>query len=196
MASNTRTRASDADRDRTAAALREHLAAGRLTIEEFDERLDKAYAAKTPGELDQIMTDLPATDPDQVPDAPVERPSASLPPGSRCPPGSIQAGQGRFNPGVAGGLGVLARDQSGLVRDLAGQRRQRRPVVLVGGAGAGRRAPGPLAGGHACPSRTPVRPAAAAPQIPRRRPSPAVAATAPRPAALAGPSGKGLMRQR
>jgi hypothetical protein len=98
MASNTRTRASDADRDRTAAALREHLAAGRLTIEEFDERLDKAYAAKTLGELDQIMTDLPATDPDQVPDAPVDRPSASLPPGSRCPPGSIQAGQGRFSP--------------------------------------------------------------------------------------------------
>jgi Domain of unknown function (DUF1707) len=31
MASDTRTRASDADRDRTAAALREHLAAGRLT---------------------------------------------------------------------------------------------------------------------------------------------------------------------
>jgi Domain of unknown function (DUF1707) len=96
MASNTRTRASDADRDRTAAALREHLAAGRLTIEEFDKRLDKAYAAKTLGELDQIMTDLPATDPDQVPDAPVDRPSASLPPG--CPPGSIQAGQGRLSP--------------------------------------------------------------------------------------------------
>ena len=42
MASDARTRASDADRDRTAAALREHLAAGRLTAEEFDERLDKA----------------------------------------------------------------------------------------------------------------------------------------------------------
>jgi signal recognition particle GTPase len=73
MASNTRTRASDADRDRTAAALREHLAAGRLTIEEFDERLDKAYAAKALGELDQIMKDLPATNPDQVSDAPSTR---------------------------------------------------------------------------------------------------------------------------
>ena len=51
MASDPRIRASDADRDRTAALLREHHAAGRLTAEEFNERLDKAYAAKTLGEL-------------------------------------------------------------------------------------------------------------------------------------------------
>jgi Domain of unknown function (DUF1707) len=173
MASNTRTRASDADRDRTAAALREHLAAGRLTIEEFDERLDKAYAAKTLGELDQIMTDLPATDPDQVPDAPADRPSASLPPGSRCPPGSIQAGQGRFTLASRAAWGSwLAISLVLFVIWLASGA----SGVLVGGAGAGRRAPGPLAGGHTCPSRTPVRPAAAAPQIPRRRPSPAVVA--------------------
>src|SRR5690349_8193164 len=50
MASDPKIRASDADRDRTAALLREHHAAGRLTAEEFNERLDKAYAAKTVGE--------------------------------------------------------------------------------------------------------------------------------------------------
>ena len=49
MASDPRIRASDADRDRTAALLREHHAAGRLTAEEFNERLDKAYAAEDPG---------------------------------------------------------------------------------------------------------------------------------------------------
>jgi Domain of unknown function (DUF1707) len=38
-----RTRASDADRDRTVAASREHLAAGRLTGEEFDEHTDRSY---------------------------------------------------------------------------------------------------------------------------------------------------------
>lgn len=59
MAGDAKTRASDADRDRIAAALREHLAADRLTIEEFDERLDKASAAKTLGKLDQVMADLP-----------------------------------------------------------------------------------------------------------------------------------------
>jgi hypothetical protein len=51
MASDPRIRASDADRDRTAALLREHHAAGRLTVDEFNERLDKAYAAKTLYEL-------------------------------------------------------------------------------------------------------------------------------------------------
>ena len=55
-------RAGDADRDRTAAVLREALAAGRLTIEEFGSRLDQVFAAKTLGELDQTVADLPAAD--------------------------------------------------------------------------------------------------------------------------------------
>jgi hypothetical protein len=79
MASEGRIRASDADRDRTAAALREHLAAGRLTAEEFDERLDKAYAAKTLGELDALMTDLPGTDLEPLPDVSLHRVAGGLP---------------------------------------------------------------------------------------------------------------------
>jgi hypothetical protein len=73
MASDSRIRASDADRDRTAALLREHHAAGRLTAEEFNERLDKAYAAKTLGDLDQLLSDLPGIDLYQLPDRSVER---------------------------------------------------------------------------------------------------------------------------
>jgi hypothetical protein len=73
MASDPRIRASDADRDRTAALLREHLAAGRLTAEEFNERLDKAYAAKTLGDLDQLLSDLPGIDLYELPDHSVER---------------------------------------------------------------------------------------------------------------------------
>jgi Domain of unknown function (DUF1707) len=87
MASDPRIRASDADRDRTAAALREHLAAGRLTTEEFDERLDKTYAAKTLGELDDLMADLPRTDPEPPPDRSLQRSG-----------GPIEAGGGRFSP--------------------------------------------------------------------------------------------------
>lgn len=52
-------RASDADRDRVAAALREHFADGRLTIEEFHQRLDAVYASRTYGELDKALVDLP-----------------------------------------------------------------------------------------------------------------------------------------
>lgn len=69
MASDPKIRASDADRDRTAALLREHHAAGRLTAEEFNERLDQAYAAKTLGDLDALLADLPGIDLYQLPDA-------------------------------------------------------------------------------------------------------------------------------
>jgi uncharacterized protein DUF1707 len=67
MASDPRIRASDADRDRAAEALREHHALGRLSIEEFQERLDRVYEAKTLGDLDDLMSDLPAIDLYQLP---------------------------------------------------------------------------------------------------------------------------------
>lgn len=73
MPGDPRIRASDADRDRTAALLREHLAAGRLTAEEFNERLDEAYAAKTLGELDRLLADLPGIDLYELPDASLRR---------------------------------------------------------------------------------------------------------------------------
>ena len=52
-------RAGDADRERLVEQLREHHAAGRLTLDEFDERMTKAYAAKTYGELRTLTRDLP-----------------------------------------------------------------------------------------------------------------------------------------
>ena len=67
--SDPRIRASDEDRDRAATLLREHHAAGRLTAEEFNERLDKVYEAKTLGDLDELMSDLPAIDLYRLPDA-------------------------------------------------------------------------------------------------------------------------------
>lgn len=55
-------RASDAERERTATQLRDHAAAGRLTPEELDERLDAAFAARTVAELEELLRDLPAHD--------------------------------------------------------------------------------------------------------------------------------------
>ncbi|MEZ0114366.1 hypothetical protein ABH920_008400 [Catenulispora sp. EB89] len=52
-------RAGDADREQLVEQLREHHAAGRLTLDEFDERMTKAYAAKTYGELRTLTRDLP-----------------------------------------------------------------------------------------------------------------------------------------
>ncbi|TXR95701.1 DUF1707 and DUF2154 domain-containing protein [Streptomyces sp. col6] len=53
-------RASDAERERVAEILREAVAEGRLEMEEFDQRLDSAYKARTHGELEPLVRDLPA----------------------------------------------------------------------------------------------------------------------------------------
>ena len=52
-------RVGDADRNRTADLLKEAHAAGYLTLEEVDERLGTALAARTRGELDRLVADLP-----------------------------------------------------------------------------------------------------------------------------------------
>lgn len=52
-------RASDADRERIVEQLRQHTADGRLTMDEFEQRMTAAYAAKTYGELAQLTRDLP-----------------------------------------------------------------------------------------------------------------------------------------
>ena len=59
MATDDPIRASDADRDVVVAALREAYTAGRLDIEEFDERMSAAYASKTWGDLRRLTIDLP-----------------------------------------------------------------------------------------------------------------------------------------
>ena len=56
-------RASDGDREAAAARLNEAVGDGRLTLQEFSERLALAYAARTRGELAPLTADLPATDP-------------------------------------------------------------------------------------------------------------------------------------
>ncbi|WP_406100268.1 DUF1707 domain-containing protein [Streptomyces sp. NBC_01013] len=53
-------RASDTERERIAETLREAVAEGRLEMEEFEQRLDAAYKARTHGELKPLVRDLPA----------------------------------------------------------------------------------------------------------------------------------------
>lgn len=91
-------RASDADRERTAAALGGHYAAGRLTHEEFQERLDQAYAAKTLGQLDDLMADLPGTEFGQLPGRPGSGPPLPEPrsPGTVQAPGASRPAAVRF----------------------------------------------------------------------------------------------------
>ena len=53
-------RASDADRERLVDELEQHAIAGRLTTDEFEQRTQQAYEARTMGELDALHRDLPA----------------------------------------------------------------------------------------------------------------------------------------
>ncbi len=92
-------RASDADRDAVLADLSEHFQAGRLTAEELDERTGQALAARTWGELRELLADLPATLPAAV--------SAAVPAASGRPP--TPAGRVARPPIVVlAGLGIAA----------------------------------------------------------------------------------------
>jgi Domain of unknown function (DUF1707) len=102
MASDPRIRASDEDRDRAAALLREHHAVGRLDPEEFTERLDQVYQAKTVGQLDELLADLPAIDLYRLPDASLHGKNRQPVPGSSSIGSAIAAGtssrRGRLSP--------------------------------------------------------------------------------------------------
>lgn len=98
MSADRRIRAADADREQAAAGLREHFAAGRLTSEEFDERLDGIYAARTLGELEDLMADLPGSDLAQLPVTAARRSAGDMPVPRQRAPGSIEAARGRFSP--------------------------------------------------------------------------------------------------
>ena len=77
-------RVSDAERDAAAAELREHYAAGRLSLDELNERISQAFAARTRGDLSAVTHDLPSL-----------RPGGTALPGSGQPP---SAGAGWTGP--------------------------------------------------------------------------------------------------
>jgi hypothetical protein len=90
-------KASDSDRDAVVSDLGEHFQAGRLTAGEFDERMGRALAARTWGELRDLLADLPAAQPEP-------RASAAMSPSARPSRSS-----GRFAPppiAVLAGIGI------------------------------------------------------------------------------------------
>jgi hypothetical protein len=107
-------RASDQERDATVQRLQVAFAEGRLADAEFDERMRAALAARTHGDLDELLTDLPAAT------APVAPRPAAQPSGKGPQPGKYavaykssvrHAGRwrvpGRFRALVYKGTGVL-----------------------------------------------------------------------------------------
>jgi hypothetical protein len=76
-------RASDADREHTADRLRQALSEGRLDLHEYDERLQRAYAAKTYGDLKGVVADLPDSLPLQLVGVPQQASAVAVPSATR-----------------------------------------------------------------------------------------------------------------
>ena len=81
-------RAADTDRAAVADRLGAAMTTGRLSVAEYDERLTRAYAARTYGELAELTTDLPSTP------APVSvaEPVPAAPSGARSCAGTVRHG--------------------------------------------------------------------------------------------------------
>lgn len=98
MASRDQMRAADGDRERYAERVRDALAEGRLELNEMDERLQQVYRAKTFGELDRLIADLPGTVPPQ---------RSQVAPAT--PPSPVPPSRHEENPKLAGWLSFLWR---------------------------------------------------------------------------------------
>ena len=90
-------RAGDSDRQAVADKLKRALDEGRLDLGEYDERLQKAYAAKTYGDLNGLLDDLP----DAAPSQPAGQPA----PRQAAPPPVVAAKSGQFVRTWLGGFG-------------------------------------------------------------------------------------------
>jgi class 3 adenylate cyclase len=55
-------RLSEAERDKAAAALAKYCSEGRLTLDEFSQRVEVVLAARTQADIDRVMADLPTGD--------------------------------------------------------------------------------------------------------------------------------------
>jgi Domain of unknown function (DUF1707) len=99
MAARPDLRIGDADREAAAASLREHFAQGRLSLTEFNERIDAVFAASTQGDLDHITRDLPHV---RVPTTPL--PGAGIRP---IGPGGSGSGAHGGQRGPSSRLGIV-----------------------------------------------------------------------------------------
>lgn len=60
-----RVRIGDAERDEVLNALQEHLSAGRLDVDEYEQRAERVVAARYAEDLDALLEDLPPTKAEQ-----------------------------------------------------------------------------------------------------------------------------------
>jgi hypothetical protein len=123
-------RVSDSERERVAAFLRDQALEGRLDHEELEERLGGAYRAKTAGDLEDLIEDLPHR---RVPSA-----ARAAPPRRREPPralvglGVVLVGLCAFPTLLAGGFAIVAALGIALVVTLFALGFVFGPFILIG----------------------------------------------------------------
>lgn len=101
MAADDYMRIGDAEREGAVARLQDHLAAGRLSPEEFNERMGRALEARTGADLAQLFIDLPGGDVTYTPGQPVTYGSGpDLGPSGDYPPYDPYALTGPQAPGA------------------------------------------------------------------------------------------------
>jgi Domain of unknown function (DUF1707) len=115
MATDDPIRASDADREVVVATLRDAFEVGRLTLDEFNERVSDAYASKSWGDLRKLTIDLPSQ--------PI---LGSDVPGRRLPPA---AGLPSFPSRPVPGPGLVREPDPGQEQPPA--LRRRRPAAIL-----------------------------------------------------------------
>jgi hypothetical protein len=98
-----RIRAADVDRDHVAGVLGTAYGQGRLSKEEYDERLEEALSSRTYGDLDRLVSDLPVIQ--TLPGNPVATPGSPATQVNRLAMASLACGVGQF---LIGPLAILA----------------------------------------------------------------------------------------
>jgi hypothetical protein len=95
-------RAGDGDRQAVADKLKQALDEGRLDLVEYDERLQRTYAAKTYGDLNGLLDDLPGTAVSPHPAV-----STDATPAEAAPPPASPARGGQLVRASLGGFGGI-----------------------------------------------------------------------------------------
>lgn len=93
-------RASDSEREAVVGKLNQAVGEGRLTLDEFSERLELTYAARTRGDLSPLLRDLPAETEGTVP---------ATTGGTAVASGARQGGDTRWNISPIGGISQRGR---------------------------------------------------------------------------------------
>ena len=101
-------RASDADREKALGLLRDHWLAGRLTLEEYEERCDEAGGGRFLDDLRRALRELPYPLPEHAPVAPVATAVSTYAPPASQAGAVLSLGDGRAESLAFGPRGRLA----------------------------------------------------------------------------------------